>query len=175
MINLFPSRWLALVLLGTAMYMGATVALLKPENLEGTSAKSHEMSSKHQMSEPFWNHCNPEMEQGMAKFQERGSLKEMELPLQLQTDCWEKSTVTQVVQRLQKEFEQNVLSSKEGEAEKWKKLAKMYGGMDPEVTANIFREMPDDDVVKVLPYLKADEVDAILKRINTNDFKIWRY
>jgi flagellar motility protein MotE (MotC chaperone) len=169
MMKIIQSPWFASVL-GAVMYMGVTVALLKPEKLQGARVESHQDTApKIQMAGPSWNFRNPEMEQMVAELQqEREALKEKEKQLQLLetrllTDRQELNIVTQTVQRLQKEFDQNVLRLKEEEAGNLKKMGKMYGGMAPEATANIFREMPDDDVVKVLAYMKVDEVSAILQ------------
>lgn len=154
--------------IGSIMFFATTFALLRPERLEASlHAKNTEAPGAHNL-DPSWVFQNPEMDRLITELRlEKDSLQLRETQLKtlearLQNERTELTTITQTVLRLQKDFDQNVLRLKEEEVANCKKLAKLHAAMSPEGCANIFREMPDDEVVKIIAYMKTDEVGPVL-------------
>jgi flagellar motility protein MotE (MotC chaperone) len=168
MIRLLQKPWMISVV-GALAYLGTTFVLLRPERLE--AARKAQESPAEMMSslDPSWNFRNPELEQLIAELRrekEAVKLKEQQLQAfeaRLQTERNELTLITQSVFRLQREFDQNVIRLKEEEAVNYKKLAKLHAAMSPDGAAGLFREMPDEEVVKIFFYMKVDEVSQILE------------
>jgi flagellar motility protein MotE (MotC chaperone) len=167
MTRLLQAPWM-IPIVGAIAFLGTTLALVSPAKLAGAHADNQPEGGEAQAFVPSWEFRNPELEQLVVELRrEKDALKQREqdlkaLEVRLQNERHELTLVTQSVARLQKEFDQNVLHLKEEEAANFKKLAKLYGGMSPEGAAGVFREMPDDEVARILAYMKADEVSQIL-------------
>lgn len=71
--------------------------------------------------------------------------------------------MTQQVGRIQTEFDRNVVRVREEETANLKRLAKIYAAMTPEGAVSILKEMKDDDIVKILAYMKDVETAPILE------------
>ncbi len=167
MIRLLQSPWV-ISAIGSIVYFATTCALIRPQHLQTARAAQLAEAAQAKAGEPSWNFQNPELEKLIAELrQEKELLQAREQQLKalesrLQSERNELAATTQIVYRLQKQFDQDVLRLKEEEAVNCKKLGKLHAAMSPEGAANIFREMPDDDVVKIFAYMKVDEVSAIL-------------
>ena len=154
--------------IGSIVFFATTFALIRPERLEAArQAQDAEAVRTHSL-DPSWVFQNPEMDKLIGELRlekEALQLREQQLKAletRLQNERNELTAITQAVLRLQKEFDQNVLRLKEEEAVNCKKVAKLHAAMSPEGAANILREMPDDEVVKIIAYMKVDEVSPIL-------------
>jgi flagellar motility protein MotE (MotC chaperone) len=173
MTQILQSKWIA-VAIGVIVYVLTTVLLWHPAAPvvpEAPAAPS---------LVPSWEYRNPEVDQMILDLKkEKDSLAEREkqlneLALRLQAERLELNTVTQMVDRLQKEFDRNVVRVREEETVNLKKLAKVYSGMSPEGATTILKEMPDDQVVKILIFMKENETGPILEAMakgSTNDTK----
>ena len=85
-----------------------------------------------------------------------------ELAQRLESERQEFSAVTQRMQRLQVEFDKNLVFVKTNEAANLKKLAKTYAAMSPEGISAIFKNLADEHVVKILMFLNDAERAPIL-------------
>jgi flagellar motility protein MotE (MotC chaperone) len=155
-------------LLGSLVYLATTFVLISPQRL-GAARREQQVETAHLPSlDPSWNFRNPEFDQLVNELRrEKEALKVREqelkaLEARLQSERQEISLITQSVVRLQKEFDQNVVRLKDEEVPSFRKLAKLHSTMSPEGAANLLREMPDEDVVKILAFMKVDEASAIL-------------
>jgi len=88
-----------------------------------------------------------------------------ELETRLQAERAELTTITQRVQQLQMEFDQNVIRVKEEETPNLKKLARMYSNMSPEAVSVIFKELDDQVVVKILSFMKEAESAPLIENM----------
>ena len=61
------------------------------------------------------------------------------------------------------DFEKSVVRVKEEETANLKKLAKMYASMAPETATPILKEMPDEQLAKLLAFMKESEVVTVLE------------
>ena len=153
---------------GCVLYLGVTGFLLRPANLlNGThpatvAARSNEKS-------PSWEFSNPELDRlttELKKEKEALGTKEQqlnELAARLEAERAEINIVTQTVHRLQREFDRNVVRIPEQETANLKKLGKTYATMSPEGAATIFKQMEDDQVVKILVFMKEGETAPVLE------------
>jgi len=112
---------------------------------------------------------NPEIEQMITEIKkEKAALADREQKLRqledrLLTERAEINQVTQTVHQLQKQFDASVVRVREEETANLKKLAKIHAAMSPEGAALILKEMTDDQIVKILVFMKDDDAAPILE------------
>jgi flagellar motility protein MotE (MotC chaperone) len=169
MTKLLTSSWMTIVLSGV-LYLGATVVFWKtPTPAPVTDAT--EESNKPAVNAPSWEFINPEADQLLAELKsEKRALakKEQELndlSVRLQAERNELNQATNSVHQLQADFDQNVLRIHDEETINLKKLAKVYADMAPESAANIFGEMDDSSVVKIMVFMKDTDTAGILEAL----------
>jgi flagellar motility protein MotE (MotC chaperone) len=168
MIRLLTSSWMT-ALLSAVIYLGATVAFWKSPARPAAADVDTATAAAAAEHGPSWDFTNPEADQLIAELKaEKRSLAKREqqladLTLRLQTERSELATVTQGVQHLQTDFDQNVMHVKEEETANLKKLAKVYAAMTPEGAASIFSELDDVPVVKIMVFMKDSETAAIFE------------
>lgn len=71
------------------------------------------------------------------------------------------------VELMREHLLEEVVKLEAEEVENLKRLAKTYATLTPDATVNIFRELDDATVVKILFFMKADTVGAILQEMAT--------
>jgi flagellar motility protein MotE (MotC chaperone) len=166
MTRILTSTWMT-ALLSAVIYLGVTVLCWKtpkPPPVVDPAVAIHAAETG-----PSWNFTNPEADQLIAELKvEKKSLEKREqqlgeLTVRLQAEQAELNSATQSVQRLQMQFDQNVLRIQEEEVANLKKLAKVYAAMAPETAANIFADLDDVPVVKIMVYMKDGETAAIFE------------
>ncbi len=86
-----------------------------------------------------------------------------DLAARLQSERAELCQLTQTVERVQTEFDQNVTRVQQAEEVNLKKLAKMYAAMSPDGAAAIFKELDDKAIVKVMIFMKESESAPVLE------------
>lgn len=167
MIKLLTSNWTA-ALLGAVVYVVSTVAFWKPPT-RPTSAASAQQSDSASPAGASWEYTNPEADQLIAELKvEKKALEKKEqqlndLALRLAAEHAEINQATQSVHQLQVDFDKNVVRVQEEETANLKKLAKVYSDMTPESAANIFTEMDDPAIIKIMVFMKESETAAILE------------
>ena len=169
MTRLLQSRW-AVLLIGGALYLATTAALIRPEQFAGAlPAPGGSLTAN---NEPSWKFRNPEFEQWIDELKrEKEALTTREqqlneLQTRLDAERQEILVVTQTVYQLQGEFDRNVVRISEQEVDNLKRQTKIISGMSAEGAAAMLNEMPEDDMVKVLFTLKADAVSQILDTLS---------
>lgn len=171
MIRILQSSWVT-ALIGCLIYLGVTFALLSPGKFEGAHAAQKVEPKKSANDDPSWQFKNPELDQWVAELKREKEALELraqqlqELALRLEAERKELTAVTQTVHQLQAEFDQNVIRIKDQEVENLKRQAKVFSGMSPEAVAALISEMNEDEAVRILYYLKNDDVSAILESMN---------
>jgi flagellar motility protein MotE (MotC chaperone) len=170
--KLLTSTWMT-VLIGMVTYIGATALFWKTPVITPAAASQGTEPEVHaSLNGPSWDFINPEADQLLAEIKvEKKSLakKEQELndlSTRLQAERAELSLVTQSVQHMQTDFDQNVLRIHEEETANLKKLAKVYADMTAEGAAAIFAELDDTSVVKIMTFMKDGETAAILEALS---------
>jgi flagellar motility protein MotE (MotC chaperone) len=164
MTKLLTSHWMTLPL-SAIIYFTATVAFWK------TPAAPRHRSSADRDSQTgaSWEFKNPEADQLIAELKEEKQAVDKkqqqlnELAQRLEAERAEITQVTQSVNKMQKEFDQNVLRVQEEETANLKKLAKVYSAMTAEGAAGIFADMDDLSVSKIMVFMKETETAAILE------------
>ena len=86
-----------------------------------------------------------------------------DLAIRLDAERAEINQATQSVQQLQIDFDKNVVRVKEEETANLKKLAKVYAAMSGEAVGNIFAELDDTAVVKIMVFMKEEEKAVVLE------------
>jgi flagellar motility protein MotE (MotC chaperone) len=118
--------------------------------------------------DPSWKFHNPDIDQWVSQIKdERDALAVREQQLKewearLAAESREISAVTQAVSRTQEAFDKRVLLFKDAEKDNAKKQLKVIADMSPDGAAAMFKEMPDDEVAKLLYVMKPDVSGAIL-------------
>ena len=169
MIKLLTSNWTA-ALFGAVVYLLSTVAFWKPPVLPqgGVSREQSDSAAAHNIG-ASWEFTNPEADQLIAELKvEKKSLEKKEqqlndLSVRLTAERTEINQATQSVHQLQTDFDENVVRVREEETANLKKLAKVYSAMAPDSAANIFTEMEDPSVIKIMVFMKDSDTAAILE------------
>lgn len=71
------------------------------------------------------------------------------------------------VEQMREHLLEGIVKLEASEVDNLKRLAKTYAILTPEATVNIFRELDDSTVVKILFFMKADTVGAVLEVMAT--------
>lgn len=95
-------------------------------------------------------------EQNLASYESR-----------LQSDRAEIEDIKAQVELMRNELMEGIVKLEGDEQENLKRLAKTYATLTPEASVNIFRELDDSTVVKILFFMKSDTVGAILQEMAT--------
>lgn len=161
MTKLLTSSWMTLPV-SVIVYLAATVAFWKTP----VPPKRQAAPALHGQAGASWEFRNPEADQLLAELKDEKSAVEKqqqqlaELKQHLDTERDEITQAAQSVNRLQKEFDQNVLRVKEEETANLKKLAKVYSAMTPEGAAGVFASLDDVQVAKIMVFIKEPETTA---------------
>lgn len=159
------------MLLGGALFLATTAALMQPSKFPARIAANAE-SARSGNNEPSWKFRNPEMDQWIQEIQrekEALNLREQQLKdleLRLNAERQELSAVTQTVYQLQTDFDKNVVRLNAQDSENLKRQAKLLSAMSPEGAAATLNEMGDDDVVRILFTMKADDASLALDTLS---------
>jgi flagellar motility protein MotE (MotC chaperone) len=171
MVRFLQSTWMSM-LLGGLLFLATTAALLKPSQLP-VLANSGAADTVHVgNNEPSWKFRNPEMEQWIQEIQrEKDALNVREqqlkdLETRLNAERQEISVVTQAVYQMQMDFDKNVVRLNAQDSENLKRQAKLLSAMSPEGAAATLSEMSDDDVVRILFTMKADDASLALDTLS---------
>jgi flagellar motility protein MotE (MotC chaperone) len=165
--KILQSSWFV-ALLGCLLYLGTTAFLLKPEQFKGAIVAKAAEIKKTPDDSPSWRYRNPEFDQWVQELnREKDALavkaqQLQELQTRLEAERQELSVVTQAVSQMQSEFDRNVLRFKSQEADNLKKQVKLIAAMSPDGAAAMLREMPNDEIVKLLFIMKSDQASLIL-------------
>lgn len=174
MIRLLQSPWMV-SLIGCLTYLATTVALIQPTKLQGAHAP---VADTDPTLGPSWNFSNPDLDSMVAELKAKKDALDQreqslnELAARLQAAQQEVFAVTQAVAQLQQQFDANVVRLKSDEAANLRKLAKLHAAMSPQASAAILKELKDEDVAKILAYMKVDEAAAVLQafsQLGTNE------
>jgi flagellar motility protein MotE (MotC chaperone) len=157
-----------LCLIGALLYLGTSAAVWKQPVLPKPTAATDPVT---RIKGPAWDFTNPELDQLVAELKkEREDLAQRRLDLdqlaaRLQVERQEINQVTQTVWQLQKELDQTIVRVGEEESSNLKKLAKTYATMEPEGAATILNATDEITAVKILAFMKENEVGPILQSL----------
>jgi flagellar motility protein MotE (MotC chaperone) len=171
MIKILQSSWFV-ALVGGLLYLGTTVAVLKPAKFAGALFANPDYSAD---DDPSWRFRNPEFNQWIAQIRsEKDALDQREqhlneLQTRLNAEIQEVSAATQTVYQLQEDFDQNVIRFKAQETDNVKHQAKLIAAMSPEGALAMLSQMSDDAAVRILFTMKTDEASAILDAMSKKD------
>lgn len=126
----------------------------KPEPLEWGFASEHISDLERELRNRI--SALKSREQELAAYEER-----------LASDRAEIEEIKSEVEGMRESLLEEVVKLEGSETENLKRLAKTYATLTPDATVNIFRELDDETVVKILFFMKADTVGAILQEMAT--------
>jgi flagellar motility protein MotE (MotC chaperone) len=165
--KILQSGWLT-ALLGSIVYCGTTAAVMMSAHIPVAHPESHEAADGFSAS---WDFHNPEMDlliTELKKEKDGLAVKEKQLKdlaARLEAERAELTVVTQAVHRMQVEYDRNFVRVKEEEAANLRKLAKMYSGMTTEGAVLILKQMEDEQIVKILIFMKESESAPLLESL----------
>ena len=160
------------MLVGGVLFLGTTAALLKPSQLPVIASAAADDAIHAGNNEPSWKFHNPEMDQWIQEIKHEKDalgLREQqlnELETRLNAERQELSVVTQAVYQMQADFDKNVVRLNAQDADNLKRQAKLLSSMSPEGAAATLTEMSDDDVVRILFTMKADDASIALDTLS---------
>jgi flagellar motility protein MotE (MotC chaperone) len=172
MVRFLQSAWTSM-LLGGLLFFGTTAALLKPSQFPAAIPAAETETGVHASNnEASWKFRNPEMDQWLEEIKsEKESLASREqqlkdLETRLNAERQEISVVTQAVSQMQADFDKNVIRMNAQEAENLKRQVKLISSMSPEGASATLAQMSDDDVVRILVTMKADDASLALDTLS---------
>ncbi len=160
------SKWMC-ALVGAISYVGTTLALWHTPKIQLPAPRA--AVAKSEATRPSWEFQNPEVDELIADLQHQKTVLDdrehqlNDLAARLKTEREEIATVKQSVTEMQATFDRDVVRVSEEEMANLRRLAKIYAAMSPEGAAGVFHEMKDDEVVKVLVFMKDGETAPILE------------
>jgi flagellar motility protein MotE (MotC chaperone) len=163
--KILQSGWLT-ALLGSIVYCGTTAAVMMSAHIPVAHPESHDAPIGFNAS---WDFHNPEMDlliTELKKEKDGLAVKEKQLKdlaARLEAERAELTVVTQAVHRMQVEYDRNFVRVKEEETANLRKLAKMYSGMSVEGAVLILKQMEDEQIVKILLFMKESESAPLLE------------
>jgi flagellar motility protein MotE (MotC chaperone) len=116
---------------------------------------------------------DPELDQFILNLRQRKvSLETREKALQslearVQTEQQELSRLLKEVEKRQKDFDQVVTRVREEEAPQLKKLAKIFTTMTPATATSVLKEMTDDELLKLMSFMKESELTPLMEMLAT--------
>jgi flagellar motility protein MotE (MotC chaperone) len=170
MVRFLQSTWMTM-LLGGLLFFGTTAALLKPSQFPVTIVEAREKAPA-TSNEPSWKFRNPEMDQWIEEIKrEKEALNVREqqlkdLETRLNAERQEIAVVTQAVSQMQTDFDKNVVRLSSQDADNLKHQVKLLSGMSPEGASATLTEMSDDDVIRILFTMKADQASLMLDTLS---------
>jgi len=175
MLQILQSRWIA-ASAGGLLYLVTMVAawpsMRNAWQHHHGRAKDGELATA-----PSWNFKNAEVEQLVADLKEQSDRladrqRELdEFAARLEAERQEILSVTQTVSRIQQAFDRNVARIGTEEAANLKKLAKLYSAMTPDAASAILKELPDEEIVKIMSYMNDSDKAGILENFSKSDEK----
>jgi flagellar motility protein MotE (MotC chaperone) len=169
MIKLLQTPWVA-ALLGIVCYALTTVFSLHPPARVNNEVQAQAVRAT-VVDTPSWNFRNPEVEQlisDLNREKEAIGARRQELndyAARLATERQEVNQVMTNITRLQKDFDLNVTRVRTEEAANLKRLAKVYAAMSPEGAGSILKELDDEQIVKILLFMKDAETAPVLESL----------
>jgi flagellar motility protein MotE (MotC chaperone) len=168
--KLLTSTWMTAVI-GAMIYLGTTAALWKtPVRAREVADDKPDVAAT--QTGPSWDFINPEADQLIAELKaEKKALEKKEqdlndLSVRLQAEGAELKIVTQSVQKMETNFDLDVIHVREDETVNLKKLAKVYADMAPDSAANIFDQLDDPSIVKIMMFMKDGDTAGILESLS---------
>jgi len=168
MIRILQSTWLT-ALVGCMLYLGTTLALVRPDKFVAAKKAPSQYSAD---DDPSWKFKNPEFNQWVAQMKDEKealALREQQLnewQARLEAERREIEVVTQTVAGLQSDFDRNVVRFRAEEVNNVRHQAKLIAAMSPNSAAALFKEMNDDDVVRILFSMKIEEASVVLETMS---------
>ena len=159
-----------IAMVGTMLFLATIVVFLRPHKVLTTVHRASVGQAAPTDKEFFaLSENNPDIELMIAEIKkEKTALAEREQKLgqledRLLTERAEINQVTQTVHQLQTQFDASVVRVREEETANLKKLAKIHAAMSPEGAALVLKEMTDDQIVKIVVFMKDDDAAPILE------------
>lgn len=165
--NLLKSGWFG-PLAGSLLFCAVMFFLVQPGKVLPRQ-ETHSNQDDMHTPKPSWEFVNPELQRLVSELKEQKmalATKEqqlVQLDARLTAERAELNTVTQAVFRMQQDFDKKVLRVREEESVNLKRLAKMYGSMSPEGAAVILKQMEDDQVVRIMVFMRDAETGPMLE------------
>jgi len=157
-------------LLGSIIFLGTSAMLtIKGVAALPAHAAAEDDGPHADTRGPSWSFFNPEMDQIMADLKvEKDSMaaREKQLTEMANRVAAEKAELDEAVRsvkRMQEQVDRSIIQIKADETGNLKRLAKMYGAMEPDGAARILREIDDSVIVKVFTLMKEAETAVILE------------
>lgn len=173
MAKLLQSPWtvsvLALLLYaGSTFYFWQTPNLPVPARPAAFDPLNPTATAPRVENGPSWEFSNPEVDLLVRELrQERAALaaraKQLDdLAARLQAEQAELQQATQAVFRLQQDFDRSIIRLQENETVNLKRLARVYGSMEPDGATAILRQLDEATIVKVMSFMKDDKIANLL-------------
>lgn len=162
------SYWIIAILsLAVSLGIVATLFLSFSEIFIPLPEPEREISEEEAVSGHYWSFRTQGIDSlvdELEKAKLRLKLREDELGVmqgQVQMEMEELKKMRVNIEKMRAELSQYITEVKEGEAKNLKQLAATYADMPPDSVVEIFSQMDDGLIVKILTYMKPDVIGAL--------------
>ena len=168
MLKFLQSSWMA-ALVGAVLFLGTTAAIMQSRTVLEARSQAPDAADAKKNPDLSWDIKNPEVDLLIAelkKEKETVAQREQqinELSARVDAERAELTQVMETVNKTQKEYEQTILRVRDEETANLKKLAKIYAAMTPEGAVVIVKQLQEDEIVKILIFMKESETAPILE------------
>lgn len=169
--KLLQSPWITL-LLAMLLYAGSTFFFWRTPDLPKVKKHASDPEAPGPVvvvdRGPSWEFSNPEVDQLVRELRhERAAIaaraKQLDdLAARLKVEQAELQSATQAVHQLQRDFDRSLIKVKDEESTNLKRLARVYATMEPDGATAILRELDESTVVKVLSFMKDDQIAMLM-------------
>ena len=163
-------RGLLIALLGTLMNLGVTGGLLYRTSDKFNSSAG--LLEQKPLPVKLWSFRPTEVNalaEDLKKEREKLDAREADLgkfAAQVEAEKQEMEKVRTEIVTMREEISRHIPQVEQAEERNIKSLAKTYANVKPAAAVAIFREMDDNTVVKILSFMKAETVGAILTEMS---------
>lgn len=171
MLKMLQSKWVATAV-GIVSYLVTTGFMLLPARWMPSMPTAAASVAAQPRLLPSWEFRNPEFEQMLAEIREEKEALRIkaqqlqELEARLAAERQEILAVTQAVYQLRAEMDRAFVRVVEEEAANLKRLAKLYSTMPPDSASRILKELSDDQIVRVMAFMKESEGALLLEALS---------
>jgi len=158
------------VLAGSLAYLGTTYFCFSTATFTVPRTEPESAPATYRVTES-WAFLNPDLDHMIEDLKhEKQALTQREqqlrdLEARLASERQELKQATTAIERLQKDLNQTILRVRQEEIPNLKRMAKTHAAMSPDGSANILKEQSDDEVLKILFYMKPAESGPIIEAL----------
>ncbi len=167
MTRILSTDWFVF-LAGSTAFVATTAVRLSTASFQLPERPPDEPARTSMVTES-WAFMNPDLDLMIEELKHeketltRRERQLKELEARIASERKEIDAATTAFTRIQKELNDSILRIRQEEVPNLKKLARMHASMSPGGSANVLKEQTDEEILKILFYMKPSEAGPIIE------------